>query len=96
MLKVEIDVQLQIQANLEDLFLVHHTTINTRHVKGNHENKGKNLTCAEELNVLADYLVSESMYRTKPQPNHFPSQVVGVCVGGRQITSKYKDTLRLQ
>ena len=95
-LRPDMDVQLQIEDNVDTFFRVHHKIINTRYVKGHQDETGRTLILAEKLNVMADELASESRYRTKPQPHHFPSQVAGLRVDSHQITTKYKDTLKFQ
>ena len=97
MMKPDIDVQLEIQANMDSLYTRHHTTVQTHHVKAHQDERKKGpLTWEEALNVMADGIAENSRNKKKPPQCQLPSQMIALWANGHQITTMHKQNLRLR
>ena len=97
MLKPDIDVQLEIQANMDRMYTRHHTTIQTHHVKAHQDDRKRGpLTWEETLNVMADDIAETSSNKKKPPQCQLPSQTIALWDGKHQITTMHKKTLLIK
>ena len=94
MLSPDMDIQLQVQDNLGELFKNHHFSIQTLHVKGHQDKEKRKLQWEETLNIMADKLADESKDSPKPKETPVPAQVISLWSQGHMLTTQIKHQMR--
>ena len=89
----DMDLQLQIESTLEDMYKSHHSTVVSHHVKGHSDQLIGPPTWKEHLNILADSLATSSESRPKPPECSFPASVATLWHGEIQITKQLRKAI---
>lgn len=80
-------VQIQIEQELEALFTIHHTTVETFHTKAYQDRIPGPLTWEAALNTEAELIDEEASLREKAAEMHLPWCHALIWSDGRQLTS---------
>ena len=86
----DMDVQLQIEASLEELHSSQHISITSEHIKSHQDSKIGPLTWKASLNVTADHLADTASHLPKPRDIPLPASGVSIWESEQQVTRNIK------
>ena len=88
------DAQLQTESLLDSIYVNHHSSISSTHVKGHQDKVVGPLTWEEHLNVLADSLAEQSSMSPCPLDLPLPASQISLWHKGHQVTRSLKSFIQ--